>query len=1221
MEQADKIAIKKLVLDLRHLLEEDIEVVLKRYGLFTNREWLEEGQLTKADAELLAARARMVAAIEVEMARRINRGEATRWYIREVAFTYLNRLVGLKSLEVRGLIDEVITTRNEYGGRSQFHRDFRHQYPELAAQADDALPDMLEAACRIVTDEMIGVLFDPDSESSVVWPRYQTLRQAIELINGLATDVWQEDEIIGWTYQFYNAEEKNKIRKRGKPKLPIEVAVINQFFTPRWVVKYLVDNTLGRLWLEMYPNSDRVRAKCNYLVPQPLPTSEEDDSPKVDDKKFTPNPNSPVNNPQAPAGRQPKPVTEIRLIDPACGAMHFGTYAFEVFQEMYKDAREHGWPIWNVDYAKPQTIKRPPTDAEIPSLILDRNLYGVDIDLRAVQLAALALYLKARVAETEADPQHSTQYRVNLVSADARLTNGGLRERFMERYKDDPKLQLVWRELFSEMEDIAQVGSLFRPEERLRQLVETYQPPTIQLDTTQQPELPGVYQKPRQMTLAEAPGGESWTPSRTLSQMVNELHRFSDEALSEADVNAQMFASEAKKTVRLLNVLSQDYEAVVMNPPYGQALNWSIIPGAKESNSNLYCAFLLRAAALLANKGYVGAITDRTFLLLTSFAGFRERILHTMPVTTAVDLGWGVLDDANVATIASVFDIDRLTTEAIFVRCINHEDKETCFQSALNSLGSNQINDSTFVVKLAALDLIPMHPFCYWAPSEVQKAFSEFPKLEPSCAIVRKGLSPGDTPRFVREHWEVLDHKIGMGWWAPYANGGPYSPYYRDNSSVVLWRNDGQEIKSLKPKSVIRSEHLYGKPGLTYGKRSRLLNVQFIEEGHVYSNEGYIIHPKEGVSRASLAAVLNSLVIRFTINLISGLHKEVTSVKNLPIPIHALKGKNEVLEQARDIYQIKGYWETGDEIATTFSRPLLLQTTNRFDESIPTEIELLIEAIGEGPGNREGPPSLTILLDKLIEIETSADLVLQRIQSAIDQEVFSLYGIGSSDQDRIKQELGKVPDETIWPQMEGKAKDEKRREHVRRLLSYFVLQAIEKDDDGILPFFQGTGHATVLEQLRQQMEMEFGAEAAFQLEDDARKELGRSIEAWLYGPFTKWHTSLYKERPILWHLASPNSNFGVLLHYHKLDKDTLPKIRNVYLRTTRDSLRRQLDAAREAKDYKTVGQLEAALEDLTDMDGRLQAVIEAGYEPAIDDGVKANILPLQEAGLLRYKVV
>ena len=127
----------------------------------------------------------------------------------------------------------------------------------------------LEAVCRRVNEELIGYLFDPDDDYSLVWPRYPVLKNCIEKINALDEAVWREDEIIGWIYQFYNAEEKVAVRKRGKPQTPHDVAVINQFFTPRWIVKFLVDNTLGRLWLEMHPDSERVRSKCDYLVPEP----------------------------------------------------------------------------------------------------------------------------------------------------------------------------------------------------------------------------------------------------------------------------------------------------------------------------------------------------------------------------------------------------------------------------------------------------------------------------------------------------------------------------------------------------------------------------------------------------------------------------------------------------------------------------------------------------------------------------------------------------------------------------------------------------------------------------------------------------------------------------------------------------------------------------------------------------------------------------------------
>lgn len=1225
MERATKTAIKKLVLDLRHLLEEDLEVVLKRYGLFTNREWLEESRIPKADAELLATRARMTAAVEVEMARGIKRGEATRWYIREVAFTYLNRLVGLKCLEVRGLIDEVITTRVEYGGRSQFHRDFRHEYPQLAAKPDDALPDMLEAACRFVTDEMIGVLFDPDSESSAVWPRVQTLRQAIELINELPTEVWAEDEIIGWIYQFYNAEEKEKIRGKGRGKfdLPVELAVINQFFTPRWIVKYLVDNTLGRLWLEMYPQSTQVRVKCDYLVPEPMPTADEDKPAKKDENKYTSDPYSPVNNPQAPARHQPKPVTQIRLIDPACGAMHFGYYAFEVFQEIYKEARERGWPIWSVDYSKNQSILPPPTDAEIPALILAHNLYGVDIDLRAVQLAALALYMKARVAERDADPQHQSQYRVNLVCADARLTNGGLRERFLTQYKDDPKLQKVWQELFLDMEDIAQVGSLLQPEKRLGQLLETYKPPSIQLETPEQSQSSKEPSKPRQMKLAEAPGGEAWTPRRTLNQMVEDLHRFASTALSEADVNAQLFAIEAEKTLSLLEVLLREYDVAVMNPPFGYALpqakNFikSIYP---EWTDNLLCAFYIRAANLVSKSGYIGMVSDKTFAVKKSYEVFREKFFLSNPsLISFLDLGWGVLDDANVEVCCFTTYPQGHKNHAFFFDLQHYEDQEEAFQTAKTQPGNKS---DVYKVLVSTLSKFPFGAFAYRAPASVLRAFNNHPKLSDDFAYCPSGGLDAPSEKYYRYSWEIEYSRIGKrGRFAPLWNGwAGYSPYYLPKENIILWNYDGEVVAS-DPKSNIRIKDYYFKTGIGWGKRGNLLNVGWLSE-YIFSKEGQALFPYEAKHIWPLIAYLNSKFAQFSINLYCGQHKTGGYVGQLPVANSILSDESSLGKLSKKVHDWKKLWDQGNENSSLFTLPwALLAKKLRSPFSIreleelqlPQEIDVRDLRSIDGDIN-----NLPQILKLLINIETAIDAQLREAQSLIDEVIFKTYAISETDRKYITSSLGNVPTVSVWPNMRGKSKKEKRREHTRCLHSYFILKAVQEDEDGILPLYPGTGHATVLEQIRRQMELEFGSKAAFRLEDDSSKELDRSLESWLDGPFIQWHTGLYKKRPILWHLASPGKSFAVLVYYHKLDKDTLPKIRNVYLRAMRDSLRRQLDAARQANDNKAIDALETTLDDLLQMEEKLQTVIESGYTPVIDDGVKANILPLQEAGLLRY---
>src|SRR3990172_5025705 len=426
-----KSAIKSYVLDLRKTLEAEIEVGLRRYGISAGK-WRDLGELKHLDDRGIANRIRMEEAIRHEMRRagdksgEAARAEAVRWFIREVAFTHLNRLVALKVLEVRGLFPEIIQPRAEYGNRSRAHRDYREVHPAAAAAPDDALETAIKSVCRRVYPEF-RILFDVGAPAegreppanSLLWPSYPVLKACIAKINALDAEagrpgppahrpatpeeaVWAEGEIIGWIYQFYNAEEKKTIRDRGKPKHPAEVAIINQFFTPRWIVKFLVDNTLGRLWLEMHPDSPRVRAKCDYLVPEPLP-SDSDQSTVASEQlsvrnpqSATPlrsapgaivhNPQSPINNPAASPRRPAKRPQDLRLIDPACGTMHFGHYAFEVFQAIYTDAREQGWVTGDDALS----------DDDVPAAILRHNLYGVDIDLRAVQLAALSLFIKAK---------------------------------------------------------------------------------------------------------------------------------------------------------------------------------------------------------------------------------------------------------------------------------------------------------------------------------------------------------------------------------------------------------------------------------------------------------------------------------------------------------------------------------------------------------------------------------------------------------------------------------------------------------------------------------------------------------------------------------------------------------------------------------------------------------------------------------------------------------
>jgi hypothetical protein len=1229
MDKAAKAKIKRLVLDLRRLLEADVTVGLKRLGILADRNWLPETQVPRPDEEVFSRRARIAVVVQASMDQGSTRQEATQEYIRRTALTYLIRLVGLKCLEVRNLIDEVITTRVEYGGRSLFHRDFRHAYPELATQSDDALPAALEAACLVAQE--LHTLFDPDDDWSIIQPRYNTLKEAIARINGLPTEIWLEDEIVGWVYQFYRIEDRNRVRKRGLPQKADDVAAINQFYTPRWIVQFLVDNTLGRLWLEMHPDS-RVRQKCTYLVPTA-------DLPQPSDE--------PV--------REAKPPWEIRLLDPACGTMHFGFYASEVFLEMYREARERHWADRLSDGRSIFDL----TEAEVVSCIFFYNLFGITIDTWAARLATLSLYMKLKALHSEA-----RVIRLNIICADATLSKDGeVRQQFLKEFVDDGEMQKALGEIFATMSDIAQVGSLFHPREQLQRILKEMMHPTAQWEDQQRSAAEKGQTPVRQRELGEITGpGVGWRVFRPLDEVLEKVRDFANQCRAENNHTGRFLALETQDNLHLLDVLLQPYDVVVMNPPYGKTTAKAkqylcqIYP---QTHHDLYAAFFERALGFLQDDGYIGALTSRTFLYLKSFRQLREQLLlKKLPPIVALDLGFGVLDGAVVETVATVLRADSqrdYSKGATFFRLnVFADERRSKLEDLLSNFQHNGSQELIFIVPLHEFSSVPNSPFAYWTSRSLRDLFSRLPSFGMSFAEVKQGLATSNDARFLRQWWEVQpvnpDERTG---WIPFAKGGDYCKYYHNLDLVINWLSDGKELKEYiraKDGSVtkrIYSQAYYFLEGLTYPRVTvKGFNVRKLPAGSIFADKGPSIFPKSKEIDSlwfGLGLLNSTLTQAFLLIMTPSRSFEVGHVSQLPFAQPTEKQKQHIAQLAQTAHDLKAAWDTGNEICNRFSQPWLLQLYH-----LRLAIDDLRLAQGPNGGQQSDNQSsdepglakviklleqpdlldrkseivnLKSLLDEVRDIETAADSRLQELQAQIDEAVYDLYSISLADRVLIERELGNRPPELIWPQMEGKADKEKRREHVRRLLSYFILGALKADQDGILPLVERTGDATVLDQLREGLEAAFGAEAAFRLEDNAGRVLGKSLDRWLEGEFSQWHTKLYKRRPVIWHIASPRGTFGALVYYHKLDRDTLPKVRNVYLRTLRDGLGWELERVRSEKDYKALDRLEAALDDLTVLDERLGRVIEAGYDPVIDNGVKANLLPLQEAEVLRHKKV
>lgn len=413
MDNATRGLLHDLVLKARPLLMGEARDLLEGvYGLGA------EGRFAPAYAlpaigsleEVRETRVHLEAYLADEVAAGMKASEAVTKLVKEVAFTHLNRLVAFKMMESR-----TVESRRLMRGTLDRYQESNAFKFYLAGRPDDqalydagSLPQnalgegprdtayrrFLLHQCTQMA-EQIRVLFDPDTLPSRLFPRPLALSTLLGLLNDpTLKQAWQEDETIGWVYQYFNEVEKAEVFARlnkGKKVRAEEIPAATQLFTPHWVVRTLVQNTLGRLWLSMHPDS-RLHEELDHLVPlaQEVPSE------------------------------PPRPVREITLLDPACGTMHFGLVAFDLLAVMYREeierAGEHGWPA----------IPSVSNPAEIAAAIVQHNLFGIDIDLRAVQLSALTLLLKAWSLNPEA---RLTDH--NLACADVLLLNGSRLSAFL----------------------------------------------------------------------------------------------------------------------------------------------------------------------------------------------------------------------------------------------------------------------------------------------------------------------------------------------------------------------------------------------------------------------------------------------------------------------------------------------------------------------------------------------------------------------------------------------------------------------------------------------------------------------------------------------------------------------------------------------------------------------------------------------------------------------
>ena len=637
MDKDTRNAIERATQRARKLLEEDFASQLE--GTF---DVLRTGVVADKPGPHLSPRQvfqreKIVAAIEHKRAAGMSAEQAVADYLRDGAFTTLNRFVALKMLEARELVQECITK----GEQSSGYGEFCGLAPGLALLPESAGYRLYIESLFDELSTEVKVLFDRRDPASVLWPTRTTFEALLSILNGLTT-VWAEDETIGWVYQFFNSgDERRKMREESQaPRNSRELAVRNQFFTPRYVVQFLTDNTLGRLWLEMRGGESVLASLCEFFV-----TSDE------------PRPARPKKDPR-----------EILLLDPACGSGHFLLYAFDLFLAIYEEAwgdqasavrSQVSGRTLREDYPELETLRR-----AVPALIVERNLHGVDIDPRAAQIAALALWLRAQRAFKDfgvAARDRTPIRRTHIVVAEPMPGDASLVESFAARL-DPPFLRGLFEKMVSAMRLAGELGTLLRAEAALEQDIRQARGQFLERQKAVANYLPGLAPPSSKDTIASKgkvnlsgiEDDQFFTDAE--ERILDALLRFAESAAGGAGVRRRLFSGDAGHGIAFIELLRKRFDVVLMNPPFGAgslAAKKELEKAYPRTKNDLYAAFVERGVELLHPRGFLGAITSRTGFFLSSFQKWREEILlKEAPPVVFADLGYGVLDSAMVEVAA-----------------------------------------------------------------------------------------------------------------------------------------------------------------------------------------------------------------------------------------------------------------------------------------------------------------------------------------------------------------------------------------------------------------------------------------------------------------------------------------------------------------------------------------------------------------------------------------
>ena len=1110
--------------------------------------------------------------------------------VEEASYTWFNRIIALRFTEVNhylpsrvavlsseegraepDILAHALEIEDDLGGFSDEQRDLiQHAQETQEPAAMDNAYRLLFLKQANALNANLPHLFEKttDAFQLLFTPSYQN-----GVIKELVTEVPRDDfdvekegqvEIIGWLYQYYNEEPKDVAFKKSKYAAS-DIPAVTQLFTPDWIVKYLVENSLGRYWIDVLHTRGDQRSEQDiaqsfgwrYFMPAAQQTED------VQQQLLAFN-----------SHLSGKKLQQITFLDPAMGSGHILIYAFDVFMQLYQS---EGYSA-----------------REAANSIVANNLFGLDIDRRAYQLAYFAVMMKLRQYDRRAlnqavEPHLSDVPQTNIHDDDVpELTS---------IYSDQlPQQQAkAFQGAVREFNSGSVLGSLIKP--NLDQTVLS----KLKVHTTVKAT------EPTQLSLS--------TPSSNFGEMPS--------------------------IMRVLTILSSQYTIVATNPPYmgsskmTPALSKFVKREYPDSKADLFAVFMELTQALNVEDGYHALITQHQWMFLSSFEKLRVKLRKNALINMAhlgthafEEIGGEVVQSTafvmrNVAISNYVGTYERLVTapsqtakEAVYLEMVSDPSHRNLYRT-------NQTN----------FTFIPGTPIAYWAPGAVLRAFHKNTPIY-NIARFRIGLVTGDSMRFVRYWSEVKFTAIGLNIsndyearvsrkkWFPYQKGGDFRKWFGNNLFVVNWKNDGYEMKHDNYSgSRLKSHNFNGdfafQQGITWTKiSSGAASFRFVPSGYMFDDAspfGKITDKK----RDFLMAFLNSKVTNYILGLLNPtLNYLPGTIEQLPL----LRAENEdqITKYARSSLAVSSdEWIQYESTWQFRNFPILShiaehnrnwtveaafnqwkqEAQDRFDQLKKNEEELnkiFIDLYG--------------LQDELSPEESDKEVSVRKADLGRDIRAFMSYFIGVT--------FGRYSLDTPGLAFAGGDWD----------ASKYTSYQPNTDDVIVLTDSDYFGDdRDIMHRFREFLTVTFGEEHLEENLTFIAKALGKAgdtakdqIRSYLFNDFYKNHLTIYQKRPIYWQLDSGRQGgFKALMYLHRYDGDTMAMIRTSYLHTLQAAYEKRVatldtfiasetNTRQKNQLIKQRDHTRKQLEEVVKYDAQLQHVANMHIAIDLDDGVVVN---------------